>query len=376
MSDFMDMDTGSEARSWLDKYAMSDGQLCVDWSRQTPGVSQYGSSSSSGFPPSPASLSPLFGGTHPVIEAHQEPSKSTTNDPMGIMQAGAPVISQLLQLGMRLSVLYDSCSRLANSTQPFSDPLSGSKRARLVQNIGFDSVAVWLAQGHSSMDTNMQAPPHVQSESWSSLHTHDHASSEQETQVPMQGQSILQEVFSASHDFLEIFRHLNADRTQEQREPTSAAPKAHRLDTHSAGTWGHNGVSIPDVSMQSGSSEGQIHDRKVVRYLGMACDMMLLRIHLAVLIALRYDARLHSQSTGSVLGDARVILVVQLCSLLIERQCQAVDMFNIEESPTPTPLSSTYPEQPLLTDRQPAIDLRTQVQAMLAGLRQSLNCTM
>ncbi|KAJ4419201.1 hypothetical protein N0V82_005108 [Gnomoniopsis sp. IMI 355080] len=375
MSEFMDMDTSSEARSWLEKYAINDGQLGVDWSSPTAGVSQYGSSSIIGLPPSPASLSPPFGGHNPAIGATQEPSTSTMNGPSGILQVGAPVILQLLQLGVRLSVLYDSCSRLANSTQPFSHPIPDARRARLVNNVAFDSVAVWLAQGYSSVENNIQASPHAHAESWRSPLSQGHPSSAQETQASVQGQSILQEVFSASHDFLDIFRHLNADRAKRSLGSNSGTPSIYKLNTHSAGNWGHNGVVLPDKAMQSGLSEGQAHDTKVVRHLVMACDMMLLRIHLAVLIALHYDARMPSQPTGSVLEDARVILVVQLCSLLIERQCQAVDLFNVEESSTPTPLSSTFPERPLLADRQAAIDLRAQVQATLVDLRQTLHCT-
>ncbi|ROW00107.1 hypothetical protein VSDG_03468 [Cytospora chrysosperma] len=299
-----DANASTEAWSWLDQLATNDGQMCADWGKQgdedfdtaamslghvaagslVPGVSQYNPASSSGLPSS-------------------------------------PVIAQLFQLGMRLSSLHDSCSSLANPTQPFSEPLPHARRARLVQSVAFDSVAVWLAQGHSSVDNADWSPP-----------VQDHASSERRTQVPtgIQGQDILREVFSASHDFLEIFRHLNADRAREQLDLSSAAPRTQGLDPHIVGNWDHNGAVIPNVSMHSGSSEGQPYDTKVVKHLVTACDMMLLQIHLAVLTALRYDARLNSQPTGPILGDARVILVVQLCSLLIERQCQAVDLYNIE----------------------------------------------
>lgn len=384
-----DANASTEAWSWLDQLATDDGQLCADWSNQgdedfdtvamslghvaagslvVPGVPQYNPASSSGLPSSPAGLSPPFGrpGGQPVLGAPQELSRITASGPVGIVQAGAPVISQLLQLGVRLSNLHESCSSLANPTQPFSEPLPHTRRARLVQSIAFDSVAVWLAQGHSSVDTD-RSPP-----------VQDHTSSERRTQVPtgIQGQYILRDLFSASHDFLEIFRHLNAGRAREQLDLSSAAPRTHGLDPHIVGNWDHNGAVIPNVSMQSGSSEGQPYDTKIVKHLVMACDMMLLQIHLAVLIALRYDARLNSQPTGPILGDARVILVVQLCSLLIERQCQAVDLYNIEEgSSTSTPLSGTLPNLPLLADRQAAIDLKAQVQAMLAELRQALHYT-
>lgn len=149
---------------------------------------------------------------------------------------------------------------------------------------------------------------------------------------------------------------------REQLDLASAAPRIHGLGPHIVGNWDHNGVVIPNVSMQSGSSEGQPYDTKIVKHLVMACDIMLLQIHLAVLTALRYDARLNSQPTRPILGDARVILVVQLCSLLIERQFQAADLYNIEGgSSTSTPLSGTLPNLPLLTDRQAAIDFKAQV---------------
>ena len=383
-----DANASNDACSWLDQLATNDGQLCADWSNQgdeefdtvamspgnvaagslVPGVSQYNSESSSGLPSSPASLSPPFGrpGGQPVLGSPQELSRRTASGPVGTMQAGAPVVAQLLQLGMRLSNLHDSCSSLANPTQPFSESLPHTRQAMLVQYVAFDSVAAWLAQGHSSMETDCSPP------------VQDHASSERRTQAPTgnQGQHILREVFSASHDFLEIFRYLNADRAREQLDLSSGAPGTHGPDPHIVGNWDHNGVVIPNVSMQKGSSEGQPYDTKIVKHLVIACDIMLLQIHLKVLIALRYDARLNSQPTGPILGEARVILVVQLCSLLVERQCQAVDLYNIKEgSSTSTPLSGTLPNLPLLTDGHPTVDLKAQVQAMLTELRQALHYT-
>jgi hypothetical protein len=147
---------------------------------------------------------------------------------------------------------------------------------------------------------------------------------------------------------------------------TSIAPDA--LSNHD--NKGYFGM-LP--SEHPGSGIAQPHCQMIIRHLVMACDILLLQIYVAVLVALQYDAQSSVQMSGTVLGDVRLVLVVHLCSHLIERQQRAVDQYFASVSST-TPLSPLFPEiQPV--DRQASGDLKKQVHARLSQLRQALQST-
>ena len=112
---------------------------------------------------------------------------------------------------------------------------------------------------------------------------------------------------------------------------------------------------------------------------------------MAVLIALQHDAYHGVSMNTTALGNVRLVLAVQLCSYLMDRQQQAVDLCLAPQTPLgPLSVNGTYPrksdlsssQQPVLpgpvldtADREVLGDLKDQVQQKLAHLRQTLRCT-
>jgi hypothetical protein len=130
---------------------------------------------------------------------------------------------------------------------------------------------------------------------------------------------------------------------------------------------------------------------RIIRHLVIACEALLLDIYVAILITLQHDAHPGDPTNTTALGDVRLVLVVQLCAYLIERQHQAVDVWlapqspkgppsiNGQSSPKPDISSSNQsgPSGPVLdtADREILSDLKNQVQLRLAHLRQTLRCS-
>lgn len=122
------------------------------------------------------------------------------------------------------------------------------------------------------------------------------------------------------------------------------------------------------------------------RHLVIACHTLLLNIYLAVLTALRHDAALQKPSLSlescTSLANIHPVFVMQLCSYLIERQRQAVDLYLSVKSPLPQsqqlddprPQQSNTPVTPVTTngDRGVIYHLEREVKQRLAQLRQTL----
>ena len=129
---------------------------------------------------------------------------------------------------------------------------------------------------------------------------------------------------------------------------------------------------------------------QIIRHRVMACEALLLEIYMAILNALQHDAFHGDSMNTTALGDIRLVLVVQLCSYLIERQQQAVDLCLAPQNPLsplsesgifPSRLDHSGPQKPVPpgpvmdeADREALSGITYQVQQRLAHLRQTLQC--
>lgn len=269
-------------------------------------------------------------------------------------------ITQLSQLSMRLSSLRCASYVLAQAAETSRNDLPHDRRIPLIHAAAFESVTGWLAL-HDQCATKKGMQAHA------AAHVPEMANpyptpppSEPDPNCGRDGFSILRDVFCASHTLLEVLRHVHVNNMAQPQNGLTGA---------------------------SASAGDQCGITSVIRHLVMACDALLLEIYAAVLIALQHDAQQGSNSSlpaagiaasinlspMSALGDVRLVLVVQLCSYLIDRQHQAVD-----QCFAPLAVSSTsMPQMPGqdATNREALSELRQQVQQRMACLRQTLRCT-
>ncbi|KAI4087022.1 MAG: hypothetical protein LQ344_007079 [Seirophora lacunosa] len=284
-------------------------------------------------------------------------------------------IARLSQLSTRLYPLHRSSLTLAEkggSSNPCSDRKQDPQRS-LIDDVAFKSVAGWLV--HVSANTNLAVWADCRNQTLETKTTGD----------------TLHETFSASHQLLEILRCLQADVASSSVPALSSSTST---SSNAGGAqldfWTSN--ITPQLSAQNDEAEQQQQQRKesstpspyarsssntVIRHLVHACHTLLLDIYVALLIALQDDAERWSSSCRGLvddtaaLADIPLVLTVQLCSYLIERQHQAVDLFLSSQQhegpgsrqPTPPPSATNYD---VMTD------LKMEVQQRLCRLRRTL----
>ena len=412
MDTSMDMPTGTWP--WEDTSGLDDTQIEIDWSSHdlsyvdavlaSPNAFGNGldppSSNHPPYPPNPCQShacphGQLRGGN---FEKHDGSNRSNTGKSIVGTGAGTRdmsldkymswpslVIAQLSQLSTSLSSVRYSSYTLANAAESSSSRLPSGGQVPLIDAAAFETVAAWLALGHDPANTNVHQPVHASTQS--------HVPYPSPTPEPRSkaGHGILHDVFSASHRLLEILRHVQV---KSIAEPSSIASSAF---TSSAATLGQSNVRLrlttgPWSSASSGGSKQHSHNTmQIIRHLVMACEALLLEIYMAVLTALQHDAFHGDSMNTTALGDIRLVLVVQLCSYLIERQQQAVDLCLASQSPLsplsvseifPPKLDHSGPQKPVPpgpvvneADREALSDLKNQVQQRLAHLRQTLQCS-
>ena len=297
------------------------------------------------------------------------------------------VIAQLSQLSTRLSSLRSSSYTLAKAAESSLTRLPNGRQIPLIDAAAFESVAAWLAHGHSSANMHALSSVHGPAESQG-----PYQNTVPETK-PRDGHGILHDVFSASYRLLETLRHLQVQNTVEPFNSSTT----NSASTPSAAPSGRSSVYLGltngpwSSASLSGSQKHCNNTMQIIRHLVMACEALLLEIYMAVLIALQHDAYHGASMNTTALGDVRLVLVVQLCSYLVERQHQAVDLCLTPLTPlSPLSISGTFPPKldlsgsqqsipsgPVLdtADREVLSDLKNQVQQRLAHLRQTLRCT-
>jgi len=262
-----------------------------------------------------------------IVMDNMDFNMSGTTMNMFPTKSSSEVISELSQLSVHLSALRSSSHDLAQAAELSTSPMSTNQTSPLIDPASFGSVAAWLAHEQCSgkMNVPLQLPPEFQNA---------YPSPSPESQVKAQGcqggPNILRNVFCASHRLMEIIRNLQAD--------------------------------------------------DIIRHLIMACEALLLEIYLAILTVLQHEAYPGHHMSGTALGNVRLVLVVQLCAYLIERQQQAVEQCL---TPATTPISnlsnSSLSPGPFRmtqqTDRESLKELKIQVQQKLTHLRQILRCS-
>ncbi|PGH21387.1 hypothetical protein AJ80_03304 [Polytolypa hystricis UAMH7299] len=313
-------------------------------------------------------------------------SSSSNNSSTSInsaMEKNGPdvAIAQLSQLSTRLYTLHSSTSTMAENSRSscgLRDP-NQVHLGSLIDDAAFKSVAAWLV--HVSSNMNFLYRVDGQNPGLDAATTGD----------------TLHDAFSASHHLLQILRCLQLDMG-------SGTSSSGSISTPTSSGGGQLGFWTPQSmagssestslfeQVKGSSSYGRAssqHSNTVVRHLIIACHTLLLNIYVAVLIALQHDVDMRVSSfagngdadtymDGAALADIRLVLVVQLCSYLVERQYQAVTVYLSSQSPPPSSSSSSSSSQqhdlPGSTSPNSEVrgELEMEVQQRLAHLRQTL----
>lgn len=316
--------------------------------------------------------------THPHEQGHGlggEVFENDTGSSMVIDKNGPDAgIAQLSQLSTRLYLLYRSSCILAETagSSSQSKDRNQARQSPLIDDAAFKPVAAWLVRVSSNMNLLFRSDPQNGLETTTGDTLHD--------------------AFSASHHLLGILRCLQVGvSTGNSTSLTSAIPTS-----TSTSTGGPHLDYWASITPQSASVETFLgHEQRrrsssyagassqysdtVVHHLVIACHTLLLKIYVAVLVALQHDADLRSFSllTGNADAgsDIRLVLVVQLCFYLIQRQYQAVDLYSSPRSGqhhdlpgSPQPSSATSTAE----IRKKRNDLDIEVQQRVLRLRRTL----
>lgn len=289
-------------------------------------------------------------------------------------------IARLAHLSTRLYPLHRSSCTLAETARSPSQAETYRQAGHntLISDAAFKSMATWLVH----VSSNMRLP--------SQNERRDLASNLTSTG------DTLHEVFSASHQFLETLRFLQLDAvstTSTLTRTLSTSTQASAGGSHPdfwASITPESTSSIPSSAQNSSSLDQQQvpsdHDpssdqysETIVRHLIIACHTLLLNIYTAVLAALQHDAdqglaralNHDDYVEAAALADIRIVMAVQLCSYLVERQFQAVDL---HLSPRLTTQTLQQPSPPLSTIAEPSVvdELKIEVQQRMVRLRQTL----
>ncbi|KAL5113213.1 hypothetical protein ACEQ8H_008920 [Pleosporales sp. CAS-2024a] len=261
-------------------------------------------------------------------------------------------VGQLAQLTMRLSSLRHKSSNLVGTAGASSGGGTERSRSSLVDDAAFESVVAWLARDELAGGN----AEHIAAEAIA-------------TTASSSTQGILHETFSASHVLLEILGKLEdeqADRHTDMMLGAMLTPSP---------TAGHGYFDIaPNLNagvLSTTDGDGmtaQARSHTSIRHLVMVCNTLMLEVYLLILVALQHDAYLGVHA-NKIMKSVRMVLLVQLCSHLVDRQCQALQVYQ-----NSVHLALGPDERYLDADRNVLEDLKRQVQDRLHQLRQMLKC--
>ncbi|KAL7941949.1 hypothetical protein V8C42DRAFT_333147 [Trichoderma barbatum] len=315
----------------------------------------------------------------PEHQLHQQPQQQPQPQPQPPrpqMHLGPDAgIAQLSQLSMRLYPLHRTCCTLAETVESLMQSRDFSQNqilsSLLVDDATFKLVAQWLVQVSADSSSLLLQPE----------------ASKIQTPTPGAGSitlgNTLLDAFSASCHLLEIMQCLQVDSglwangAAPLPTPTSmpGSLDGNTAYLDQAACSSSNGLTLSSSLSSSFSSSPPSFSRTpnqcqysntVMRHLVIACHTLLLNIFVVVFTALQLDGDLRSSSRASVtpnsnggvdpeprpdagLADIRLVMIVQLCSYLTERQCRAVQSYL-------SPLSQSSSQQPSQVSSQQLLD--------------------
>jgi hypothetical protein len=265
------------------------------------------------------------------------------------------LIAQLAQLSTHISLLRRSGCVLVR----YSDGQSQGRHPPLIDDTVFQSVATWLARGPN--DIAPSCSPAASHSCWT-----------QAPKIKTLG-DLLYHIFSASHHLLELLRQVPGNSTPNTTTISRSEYTPQFLD-----------FSVPSLNMDGstplGSESGQASTWKspssspiassnnVIRHLLIANHTMLLGIYSEVFGLLQRCLGPSTSECTTPLREIRLASVVQLCSYLIDRQHQAMDLYL--SSPVGRLLGPETVPDTTTTEAMKAI--RTEVGQRILGLQQMI----
>ena len=233
-------------------------------------------------------------------------------------------VLQLSQLSNRLSTLHRWSCNVAGYYQP-AFPCSAPNQGcplPLINDLAFNSVVSWLI--HASADMNLFSCPEPKPD----------------FVEPSSMDDTLHHVFSASHQFMETLRDLQSDDVNRMQNPPP-----HLIEMAFCTRTGPTPfIATQEIPLVTPQVLENPYSSIAERHLVIACHTLLLEIYVIVFGSLQRDIdHRHSHLDGdpvdqdqaagaTLLTDMRLVLVVQLCSYLLERQHQAVSSYLLPKS--------------------------------------------
>lgn len=177
---------------------------------------------------------------------------------------------------------------------------------------------------------------------------------------------VFQSVFSASYQMLEILQRLKTEASS-RHDSSASDVMAGFIDIPEAIRVASQAISEP--SLASHFPPGPHFSETVISHLVIACHTLLLNAYVAVLVALQHDVDLHH---GHLAGETQLVLIVQLCAYLLDRQ----NMATSEHFPAQSQPGSATPtlSAPALTipDREAICKLEEDIRQRLTQIRAAL----
>ncbi|KAJ5963884.1 uncharacterized protein N7479_003760 [Penicillium vulpinum] len=316
--------------------------LILDWDTPTRNAAEDQDTGSAG--PVPVEPSPHVHGQSEHTDRRRSIISMTDS---GASSSGAGpdvVIGQLSKLSFRLSALgrlADEFARPSRSSIQTWREQAPIDSKLVIDATAFASVALWVAHGSAGFNSFD-----------STRSSNNRPTPEPEMKTPG---GILYYLFSASHFLLQIIRgqHLHV----EDSALTPSMP------------------TTPPSLVESNPFDNAI------RHLCIGCYSSLINAYISVINILGHDVELSNHGEKAILGDIRLISIVQICSYLTERQNQAIGSYLFAESSTsvspPHEDSGENSHEPVLQSsnigfREDTRCLKMEVQERLLSLQQIL----
>lgn len=269
-------------------------------------------------------------------------------------------IAHLSRLCMRLSQLLLSRCILTGTLDPsrqFKDHDPACEDQPVIDTV-FKSVNSWLVHGSANINPSLDPEPL--------------------RGTRMTG-DLLHHVFSASNHMQEILRYLHVAVVASTPSLSATCPFL-------------SSSSRSSSRAPSDASRSSQHSYTVIHHLVIACVTLLLKIYVAILIALQRSADALSSwlltrnlvepsdhMDAASRGHIKLVLVVQLCCYFIKRQNQTLDMILSSQGSLHAPSSQEHdPQQSVSPDAtsrhaiEEMSDFKAEVEQRLKRLQESL----